>query len=63
MTIKIINHEPSKEVVKQVICRNCGVTLEYTPNDTVQKSVGDYGGGHDINKSINCPKCSKTINV
>lgn len=33
MAIKIISKEPDKSVVKRCVCKNCGATLEYTPND------------------------------
>ena len=63
MTIKIINDIPDSSVVKRAICRNCGVTLEYTPNDTRLEVVGDYGGGRDTYRRIDCPKCHSVITV
>ena len=61
--IKIIDDKPHPTVVKQVVCRNCGCTLEYTPND-VQKYVHhDYGGGSDTVYHINCLKCGHQVNV
>jgi hypothetical protein len=33
MAIRIIDPGPHKSVVKEVICQNCGATLEYTPAD------------------------------
>lgn len=63
MAIKIIDPNPSPQVVKQCICRNCGVTLEYTPADTRKQTIRDYGGGSDTYKFIDCPKCGEAINV
>ncbi len=63
MVIKIINAEPAKEVVKQTICKNCGVTLEYTPNDVRKHRSTDYRGGVDIYKVIDCASCNHMIHV
>jgi 5-methylcytosine-specific restriction endonuclease McrA len=61
--VKVINTAPHASVVKQVICRNCGSTLEYTPNDVIEHKVRDYGGGTDIEKYIDCPNCHTTLGV
>ena len=63
MTIKLINPEPDPSVLKQVICRKCGVKLEYAPIDVVSKEIHDYGGGSDIFSYIKCPNCQFTIEV
>lgn len=63
MAIVIINEKPAPHVVKQVVCYNCGVTLEYTPNDTRKVVYYDYGGGADACKVIDCPKCQKELQV
>ena len=63
MAIKIIKKAPSKKVVKQCICRNCGVTLEYTPADVVYKVYQDYGGGSDKYGEFNCPNCGKFLQI
>ncbi len=61
--IKIIDDKPHHSVVRQVICRNCGVTLEYTPNDVLERKVSDYGGGTDTYRWLSCPKCTKDVPV
>ncbi len=62
MSVKIINETPDSEVVKQIVCQNCGVTLEYTPNDVILLWSGtDYGGGPDGAKGFKCPKCNKNV--
>jgi len=63
MTIKIINQEPSREVVKQIVCKNCGVTLEYTPNDIREEKRTDYTGDSDIYKLIDCANCNAVLTV
>ncbi len=63
MVIRIINEVPHPTVVKEVICKNCGVTLEYTPSDVTENRYTDYGGGSGVQGLIGCPKCAKTIVV
>lgn len=55
--VKVISTGPDKTVVKQVICRNCGATLEYTPNEVQSRHGTDYGGGPDGEEWVNCPNC------
>lgn len=61
MTIRIIEEKPDKSVVKEVVCRNCGVKLEYTPNDVLKYEGTDIGGGPDGSWWITCPKCKEDI--
>lgn len=61
--VTIVKTEPHPSVVKEVVCRNCGVTLSYVPNDVVSRYVKDYGGGGDTYKHIKCPNCSKEVGV
>ena len=63
MTIKIINPEPDPSVLKKVICRKCGVKLEYAPIDVISKEVSDYGGGSDTFSYIACPNCKNIVDV
>lgn len=64
MAIRIIDTTPHKSVVKEVVCRNCGVTLEYTPADIQSVTVCDYRGDSDTYHHIKCPNCSheQTVN-
>ena len=58
--MRIVNETPDPSVVKQVICRSCGVTIEYVPNDVVALRRGtDIGGGPDGADGFKCPKCGK----
>lgn len=61
--VRIVDAEPHKSVVKEVICRNCGATLEYVPQDIESRIYSDYGGGKDNFKHIRCPKCSEEVGV
>ena len=59
--VRIIEHKPAPEVVKQVVCKNCGALLEYTPSE-IQKYAGvDISGGPDGMWWINCPQCGKRV--
>jgi len=61
--IRIIKTEPDKSVTKEVICKNCGSTLEYTPSDVVRDYSTDYTGGRDYYNYIRCLSCSHEITV
>ena len=61
--ITVVNSVPDASVVKRVICRNCGSTLEYTPHDVTKEVRTDYGGGKDTYKFITCPTCNKAVSV
>ena len=63
MAIRIIKQEPDKSVVKQCVCNNCGVTLEYTPHDVTYKTYHDYGGGSDLYAEFKCPNCNKKLQI
>lgn len=59
--IKIINPIPDPRVVKEVICKNCGVTLGYTPNDVVSSRGVDIDGSSYTYKYIRCPNCEAQV--
>ena len=61
--MKVISTVPHHSVVKQCVCRKCGSTLEYTPNDVTENPVTDYTGCTDIYKVINCGNCGTEITV
>lgn len=61
--VKIIEKEPHKSVVKEKICRNCGVTLSYVPSEVKKGKSYDYGGGCDAYNTIECPNCNKKVEV
>lgn len=63
MAIKIIKKAPDKKVSKRCICKYCGATLEYTPNDVTYKTYQDYGGGSDRYAEFSCPNCGKLLQI
>ena len=58
---RLINDGPDPSVVKRVICKNCGATMEYVPADVMSKTVHDYGGGSEDYRYIICLKCLDPI--
>lgn len=61
--VKIVDMIPDPSVVKQKVCYNCGVKLEYTPNDIRKRKSKDYTGIVDIDKVIDCPNCNMEVRV
>lgn len=61
--VTVVNKNPDKSVVKQIVCRNCGSTLEYVPRDVTEYTATDYTGGRDIVRYIHCPECNKDVYV
>ena len=57
--VEVINTIPDKDVKKQIVCRNCGVTLEYLPFEVKEYHGTDIGGGPDGQKWVDCPNCGK----
>lgn len=61
--MRIVNQQPHPSVVKECICRHCGVTLEYIPADVVKGYETDYTGSRDSYKFITCMNCHTEIRV
>ncbi len=61
MAVKVIKVGADPSVVKQVICRQCGATLEYVPIDVKKYEGRDYSGGPDGHTWIDCPNCSNKV--
>lgn len=60
--VRIVNPQPDPSVVKQVVCRSCGVKLEYVPHEVKRRDGKDYRGGADGEEWVDCPNCgSKAI--
>jgi len=59
--VSIVGHDPGW--VKRVTCKNCASILEYTQSEVQSFVHYDYGGGCDEVYYIDCPKCTKQINV
>jgi Zn finger protein HypA/HybF involved in hydrogenase expression len=62
MAIRIVEEKPDPSVLKRVICRNCGVKLEYVPLDVKSKRVQSFDETETIHW-IECPKCQNHVSV
>jgi hypothetical protein len=48
---------------KQTTCYNCKSVLEYTFQDTREKTTTDYTvGGRDTYRGFDCPVCQSFVN-
>ena len=61
--VTVVDSVPSKSVVKEVVFKKCGVTLQYVPNDVKRDYTSDYTGDRDYFNYITCPNCSKKVVV
>lgn len=61
--VTVVSTVPDQSVVKRVVCKNCGSTLEYVPKDIESHSYRDYTGGSDIDYFIKCPPCGHKVYV
>lgn len=61
--VTVVSTIPHPSVVKETICRNCGATLNYVPNDVKEDYSTDYTGGKDYYKYIQCPPCGNKVHV
>lgn len=61
--VRVVKTEPHPSVVKEVICRNCGATLEYVPADIEEVKHTDYSGSTDMYYYIQCPPCGHKQSV
>lgn len=61
--VRVVKTDPHPSVVKEVICCNCGATLEYTPVDIKESYSTDYTGDRDYYKYIKCPPCGNKVTV
>jgi ribosomal protein S27E len=59
MAVKIIDPIPSKEVVKEVLCKMCGVKLSYVPFD-VKYHDSEYSSDYSY---IKCPNCKEEVEI
>lgn len=61
-SVTIVDNTPDPSVLKEVICKNCGVKLSYVPNDVTTKSY-TYMGELDSHSYIECPACEHKADV
>jgi DNA-directed RNA polymerase subunit RPC12/RpoP len=60
--VRIVKVEPHPTVLKEAICKGCGATLEYVPNDVKDRTVSCMGD-IDVYRYISCPNCDKEVTV
>jgi hypothetical protein len=61
MAVRIVDPIPDPSVVRRKTCHNCGVKLEYVPNDIQERRSTDYTGSSDTRYVIDCPNCHKEV--
>lgn len=61
--VEVVSTTPHQSVVKEIICRNCGATLRYTPNDIKKRIESDYTGCKEQVRFIKCPLCGHEIYI
>ena len=61
--VTVVSTVPHPSVVKEVVCRNCGSTLNYVKRDIVERTVKDYTGCSDTYHHIVCPTCNDEVSV
>ena len=59
--VTITNPKPDSSVVRKIICKSCGVELEYLPVEVLTRSGTDYSGGPDGEEYIVCPNCGERV--
>lgn len=61
--IKIVDEGPHHSVVKNIVCKKCGVTLSYVPMDIKEKKGYNERDGSWGYQWINCLKCNEEITL
>lgn len=59
--VTVVSKVPHPSVVREVICKHCGSTLQYVPRDIKEYNASDYTGGRDISYYIQCPTCENKV--
>ena len=59
--VTVVSTVPHSSVVKEIVCKNCGSTLQYVPADVKEEVHTDYGGGRDVYHYIVCPPCGHKV--
>lgn len=61
--VKIFNPEPDESVVKTIICRECGVKLQYVPYEVMNYTNRYYDGTSVDIRYIDCPNCVSRVHI
>ncbi|AVH85096.1 hypothetical protein RsoM2USA_168 [Ralstonia phage RsoM2USA] len=59
--VRVVSTTPPEDVVKRIVHRHCGATLEYLPIDVQTHRSRDYSGGTDVTEYIVCPHCRQEV--
>ena len=59
--VTVVKLAPHPDVVKEVVCRGCGATLSYVPNEVKTRTYKDYDGCGNVVEYITCPNCNKEV--
>jgi len=62
MAVKVIKTEPDASVVKRIVCKHCGATLEYLPVDVKEKSWSCMTEPCGCTYVV-CPQCSSDVTI
>ena len=61
MAVKVIKVKPPKSILKKVVHKECGATLEYLLIDVKSYHGTGISGGPDGSEWIDCPHCSGRV--
>ena len=61
--VTVVSRQPHQSVVKEIVCKSCGCTLQYVPRDVKERIEHDYGGGSERIRYIECPECVEQVTV
>lgn len=61
--VTVVSTVPHPSVIKEVVCHNCGSTLNYVPRDVQSHTYKDYSGCSDTDYFIVCPACDEKVFV
>jgi len=63
MAVVVLDPGPDPSVKKEIVCRQCGAKLQYTPRDVKSKTTKDIDGGSGTWEWIVCPQCNEDVTV
>lgn len=63
MAVRIVDEKPGPKIVRNAVCCECGVKVEFLPIDIKEREYMDYSGTSDTFYWVDCPKCQNKIEV
>lgn len=60
-----VERDPTDEEKRKAKCPGCLCVIRYVPNEVMNRTFSDYGGGSDTHWWVVCPnsKCGKEVPV